>query len=98
MLGAVGLCPGEEIVLNGLQTGDDAGDEFSARDASLLAGIAAGSEDRMGGHVARADLDADWDALLNPTPDLIAAADVAIIDRHDNLAVVEALGREFLLE
>ena len=44
VFGAVGFRPGEEIVLNGLQTGDDAGDEFSARDARLLAGIAAGSE------------------------------------------------------
>ena len=95
---AVGLGAGEEVVLDGLQALDHGGDEFGARDASLLAGVATGDEDGVGREVARADFDAQGDALLDPAPGLVAAADVAVIDRHDDLAVVEALGGELLLE
>ena len=55
----------------------------------LLGRVAAGGHERAAGDVARADLQPDGHAALDPLPVLVAAAEVAVVDAHaDRLAVV----------
>jgi hypothetical protein len=60
--------------------------ELAALDRGLLLMrlVAAGHEDAVLFHVARADFDANRHALLHPAPHLVAAAHVALIQVDDD--------------
>src|SRR5690606_23774866 len=87
------LCPLEQRVLNRLQRRSERRDEFAACDGLLVlrCTIAPTGEDRILLDIARADLEPDGHAFLDPVPDLLPAALIALVDNDIDRPVREAL-------
>jgi hypothetical protein len=100
VLGAERLGPGQQRVLDRLQGGGDGRDELGAADRRLVLGrlVAAADEDRVLVDVARPDLEAQRHALLDPLPDLVAAAQIAIVEFDPQRAPGELLLPQLGLE
>src|SRR5207248_3074686 len=84
------LRPPIEVLLNVIKGGGNILDKLAAGHGGLglVILIAPADKDSIGRHIARADLHADGNAVLDPAPDLVAATHVARVDLHLNAPAV----------
>ncbi len=100
VFGPIGFGSFKQRTLDFVQDPGDGFDELGALDALffLVRFVSASHEHGIVRHVARADLDADGHAFLDPRPELVAALDVAVVQLDFDRSAVESAGFQFVAD